>query len=94
MIFEGFFSFFGSDVTSIRFFANKLLFNLNVIFAFQSFGVRSQITVGDTQKLFKHIKIGTFIDHQNRHDAQPYSVVKRFVYILDDVFHDFNNYQK
>jgi hypothetical protein len=49
----------------------------------------SQISVGNTQKFFECAEIGRFIDHQNRHDSQSYSMIERFVDILDDVFQNY-----
>ena len=86
MIFESFFSFASCFITCVWFFTNKLFFYNDVAFTFKGFYVRSKVSISNTKKFLEHREIGTFIDHQNRHDAQSNTMVKGFVDILDEVF--------
>ena len=81
-----FFSGGSRNVSCIGFFTNELLFNRDIIFGFQGFGMACKITVGYAQQFFKHIEIGTFVDHQYGHNPQTNSVIKGFIDILDDGF--------
>ena len=73
------------DISGIWFSADKLFFNDNIFFGFQSFGVAGKIAVGDTQQFLQRGEVGVLIDHQHRHDAEPDPVIKSFIDILDDV---------
>jgi hypothetical protein len=43
-----------------------------------------QIAIGDVQQFFESIEIGSIVHYQNRHNPQPYSVVKKFIYVVDN----------
>ncbi len=49
--------------------------------------MRGKVAVGYAEEFLKRVKVGTFIDHEYRHDSQSDPMVKRLVDILDDVFH-------
>ena len=89
MVLKGASSFLGGSVTGVRFFADELFFDGNIVFEFQCFGMAGQISVGNAQKFFQRTEIGRFIHHQNRHDSQSYSMIECFVDILDDVFQNY-----
>ncbi len=76
----------GRLVTRIGFFANELFLDGDVMLGLERFGVACEIAVGDAQKFPERREIGRFVDHEHAHDPEPYAVVKRLVYILDDVF--------
>jgi hypothetical protein len=86
MVAERLFAFARGDVTRIGLFADELFFDPDVIFCLKRLGVACEIAIGDAEQFLERIEIGRFIDHQHTHDAQPDSVVKSLVDILDDVF--------
>ncbi len=86
MIAESLFSGFGCDVTRIRFFANELLFDGDVIFRFECLGVAREIAIGHAEQFLERIEIGRIVDHEHAHNAEPYAVVKSLIDILYDVF--------
>ena len=72
-------------VFGVGFFSDELLFDTDITFEFQRFDMRSEVAIGNAQEFFQRIEVGIFIDHQNRHHTQSYSVVESLVDIFLDV---------
>ena len=90
MFLEGFLSIFGGDISGVGFLADELFFNHDIILGFQGFCMAGKVSIRYTKKFFEHVEVGTFVHHQDRHDAQSDTMVESFVDILDDVFQKAN----
>ena len=81
---EGFFSGSGNMIQGIGLSTEKAFFDPDISGLFQRFQVTGQIPVGDLQQIAKPSEIHVVVHHENRHDAQPYTVVEAFIYTVNE----------
>lgn len=79
MLLEGLASLGSSSIASIGLSTNKSLLYSDIFIILKGTGMASQVAICNTQKFFKGIKVGTFINHQYGHDCQAYAMVKRLI---------------
>ena len=81
MLGKSFFAETSSRIRGIRFFSNELFSDFYVVEFFKGSNMAGDVAVGHLEQLFKRVKVDTLINQQNRHDTQPNSALKCFVYL-------------
>ena len=69
-------------VTRIWLSTYERLLYYDIFCLFQGLYMTGQVPVGHVQQFFQAVERGIFIYHKNRHNAQTYSVIKEFIYVI------------